>query len=391
MEGANKAPDSTAQVLRERAYALLQVLVRTSYFGDRIPNETTLVQLTKMQRMSVADALRRLIEEGILEKETNDDGYRRIYRAEETAEGRVAFLLNSDLFASWYAIFQDYLIGFEEAMRQAHLEVIFRGQFPSLEHKLSTFEQFYQSGVRGLAFASYAEPRLRELTLRRRVPAVVMGNATIVQNDLGSVCSDNVGGATSLIQFLLNHDHKRVAIYATGVRAHDGFRQRMQGFQTALQECGLMPVRDLILNEPHHSGVASRAVLLFKSLKPRPTAIACVSDRDAFELISELERSGIHVPGDVSITGFDNHIFGAMSNPALTTVDIYSREIGRVAAHYLLNEMQQAQLPVRILLPTELMVRDTVIQHLSDTGRPGALSAKTQRIIPPEEDEILSF
>src|SRR3546814_10252719 len=53
-----------------------------------------------------------------------------------------------------------------------------------------------------------------------------------------------------------------------------------------------------------------------------PTAVMCGNDVLAFGALSEAHRMGLDVPGQVSITGFDDHDFAAYLSPPLTTVRV---------------------------------------------------------------------
>jgi DNA-binding LacI/PurR family transcriptional regulator len=372
--------------LKENVYLLLKAIVRSSYFGDSIPDAQRVVQMARLPGLAVQESLKRLVAEDLIEK--TKTGYRR-RRSEEKPKGRIAFLLNANLFSGGFGIFQDYLIGLEETLHAAGYEVIYRGDFDTLAAKMETIQEFRRSGMTGLALASYAEPRLRAMVSEYNIPAVVVGNATIHQQDLGCVCSDNIGGIVSVVQHLIENNHRHIAFYGTGLKFHDGLCERLAGYEQTMRGAGLMPTRELVFQDRQDAMFARKAVMAFTAMSPRPTAIVCTADREAFELMAELQKSGLKIPDDVSVTGFDDSVFGAISDPPLTTVGIYTREIGRSAANYLLNEIEQAQLPVRIVLPTQLVVRQSV-KTLPDGENKKVLSKKTDRITLPD-DEILAF
>ena len=75
--------------------------------------------------------------------------------------------------------------------------------------------------------------------------------------------------------------------------------------------------------------------------------------------MDELRRLGIRVPRDVGIVGFDGIPFAAISNPRLTTVAVPSAAMGRVAASSLIRALLDGTLPDPVLLPPELIVRES--------------------------------
>src|SRR5207237_7917982 len=67
-----------------------------------------------------------------------------------------------------------------------------------------------------------------------------------------------------------------------------------------------------------------------------PTAVACTSDSLALALVAAARGRGLAVPGDVSVTGFDDSLLAALSSPALTSVRVDYAEFGAAAAAALL-------------------------------------------------------
>jgi len=93
---------------------------------------------------------------------------------------------------------------------------------------------------------------------------------------------------------------------------------------------------------------------------PLPDAIVCYDDKLALALLDGLRTAGVRVPDDVSVTGYDGIPFAALSNPRLTTVATPTVEMGRVAARNLIEGIRAGRLPPGRVLPTELVVRESV-------------------------------
>ncbi|GFI38178.1 HTH-type transcriptional repressor PurR [Lachnospiraceae bacterium] len=74
-----------------------------------------------------------------------------------------------------------------------------------------------------------------------------------------------------------------------------------------------------------------------------------------------LKESGYDIPGDVSIVGFDNVSFGAMVEPALTTIHVYKQEMGEMAVRELLFAIEnKSRIHLKIQVCTEFVERDSV-------------------------------
>jgi DNA-binding LacI/PurR family transcriptional regulator len=92
------------------------------------------------------------------------------------------------------------------------------------------------------------------------------------------------------------------------------------------------------------------------------TALITDNDSTALGVLQACAAAGIKVPKDLSLVGFDNVKLSEYVNPPLTTVHIHKRRMGAMAARRLheLITGQDADVPLRITLGTELVIRDSV-------------------------------
>lgn len=341
----------------DRATDTLRSLIRASHFKEELPPERELSRILHLPRSSIVSAFNKLQMEGLLEPSDNSEIFR--VTPTQSPAGKVAFFINSNILEGWYALFQDFLIGFDNTFAAESYQVLLESGFDSLEDKIRRVDQLHSEGIMGFGFASFMEKSLRHHVLQQSIPSVVFGNATIHQDDIGCVSSDNQIGIHKLLDHLLTSGHERIAMYVSGLQSHDGFSIRFETFLNEMRAAGLTPVEDLAFKESHSPMLSRRAADIVKDMDPRPTAIICACDREAFELISELQHHGISVPDDISVAGFEDNHFARTHEPPLTTVNIHSQQIGRTAANYLLNEMQRPQLPIRMVLPTYLVERQS--------------------------------
>ena len=106
------------------------------------------------------------------------------------------------------------------------------------------------------------------------------------------------------------------------------------------------------------SDVASRIL----SLDTLPTAIACQEDGLAIPLTFQLERSGVSVPNDVSVIGFDDGVYA--SDLGLTTIRQNPVDLGHKAAHMVLNLINGEE------LDNPFVTEDAELVIRSSTTRP---------------------
>lgn len=91
------------------------------------------------------------------------------------------------------------------------------------------------------------------------------------------------------------------------------------------------------------------------------TAIFCFNDISAIGVIRAIYDSGLSVPDDISVIGFDDIMSAAYHKPSLTTVRQPLREMGRQGAQILLDLISQPaeQFPEEIVMQPELIVRES--------------------------------
>ena len=100
----------------------------------------------------------------------------------------------------------------------------------------------------------------------------------------------------------------------------------------------------------------------------QPDAIVCASDRLAIGTIQWLHQQGLRVPDDIAVTGCDNIGDSAFTIPALTTVHVHKRAMGKLAADRLVSRMENPdEIPLRICTPTHLIVRESCGSQLNQT------------------------
>ncbi len=368
----NLATHSAIDDHPRRLSKLFRVLLNCGFFGPVLPPLQKLVTQTRMPKRMIEDAISLLAAEGVVSLDPNGQ-YHRVYPAMAAGAGavgtlttlrtRVGVLTERNIFMRYFEIYQDYLIGLSEVFGADSIDIVFSHELVDEETKVMALDELIRAGVRGLVVLGKAESPFRAALAATEVPVVLCGNSTIEQRDFACVCSDNIFGMKNLVRHLFTQGHRRIAYYTTAAHAHDGYRHRIIGYRNAMEEAGLNAYEDFIQEDRHSPDSANTAAEIFMGLrvhKQGPTAFVCGCDREAFELISELEKRGIQVPVDVSVAGFENSLINVLSPIPLTTVDIFARDMGRMAGELLLWKMKVMQPPARVVMSSLLLERASV-------------------------------
>lgn len=133
---------------------------------------------------------------------------------------------------------------------------------------------------------------------------------------------------------LLQAGHRDIGFFFTGAlpETHLNLNSRHAGFERALQEYGVTSRPEWYLQGTgdEEGGAAMARQIL--GLKQRPTAMVIVNEASAWAFIHQVERSGVHVPQDISIVSNDDLAIARYTTPPLTTVSQPVREIAKAAA-----------------------------------------------------------
>jgi len=176
----------------------------------------------------------------------------------------------------------------------------------------------------------------------RAIHDVALGFPVIVLDPgLGVTACDtlsiaNQDGAYQAVRHLLSLGHRRIAT-VTGPATNVDARQRVSGYRMALEQAGvpLDPALEIEGDFTEPSG--HRAVQALLALVPRPTAVFFGNDYMAIGALSALAETGVRVPEDLAVAGFDDIAMARYVTPALTTVHVNLIELGARAVERVLE------------------------------------------------------
>jgi LacI family transcriptional regulator len=201
---------------------------------------------------------------------------------------------------------------------------------------------------------------------RRKIPFVVISDADNIEHDAW-VEVDNRFGMQQVMQHLIGLGHWRIAhltggpIDQTAPMDLKTFGQtaqvRLEAYRAVLEESNLKFDPALVLDGQFSELGAYRAIMQALESGLQFTALACASDEMALGAMQALEDRGLHIPEDISVTGFDDLPLESVRS-CLTTVHQPLRLLGHTAATIMLELLEGK--PARgQLLPVRLVVRSS--------------------------------
>lgn len=195
-------------------------------------------------------------------------------------------------------------------------------------------------------------------TLAAQLPVVLYdGGAHRLKNVL-NIRANYRSGMQRIVEYLYELGHRRMAFIGHHTSLGP-LHERKEAFLAVAEEYAPgVKVRTVASADGMAGGQLAMRQLLESGF--RPTAVACVNDLMAVGAIRELHAHGISVPGEVSVTGFDNIALAEYVTPPLTTADVPRTEIGRLICEALIPASDEV--PVsghEIVVETGLIVRES--------------------------------
>ena len=220
--------------------------------------------------------------------------------------------------------------------------------------------RFIERKVAGVAvMTSEMDKALVNELAHREVPVVFLdvGEPGLHMNNLRV---DYDEGIEQAIAHLAALGHRRIA-YIGGPQKLRSARRRLEAFQRIMAQ--LVPELPGIIfhgNFKIEGGRRAANEIINTHGDDLPTAVMTANDLTAIGAISEFESAGLQIPRDISIVGFDDIAFAALTKPMLTTVHVPLNELGRRAVEVLIRSLEDLQKEgSEIRIPTSLVIRNS--------------------------------
>lgn len=208
-----------------------------------------------------------------------------------------------------------------------------------------------------IASANQLEDPLVDGLLASPLPTVLVGHRR-EDRTASYVDVDHIHAADVITTHLVELGRRRIGHISGGNDTVAG-QDRLEGYHRAMKRAGLSS-EGLVFegNFDPATGVAGADWLLDREVD----AIFCANDAMAEGAMERIKARGLTVPDDIGLAGFDDLDFAARLDPPLTTIRQGVRRQGSEAARTLFELLKDpAGAPRRVILPTELVVRQSTV------------------------------
>ncbi|MDR0388760.1 MAG: LacI family transcriptional regulator [Spirochaetaceae bacterium] len=192
--------------------------------------------------------------------------------------------------------------------------------------------------VDGVILASRTNAAIVSSFTGRGIPVVLL-NYRFNRAGVYSVLSDDAGGIMNAVRYLFDAGHRHIG-FIEGRFTRFIFRRRRQGFIDAMKASGLSIKPEFCAVVAPAIEDAFDSVYAMLGREKRPSVLLCTNDVVAVGAVKAALRRGLRVPEDISVVGYDNSELCTACQPALTSIDTNTRELGRKAVEYLLKQIE---------------------------------------------------
>ena len=157
-----------------------------------------------------------------------------------------------------------------------------------------------------------------------------------LRGKVSAVVIDNIHASYQAVRKLTELGHRQIGLVLGSPNLYTT-NQRLTGYLNALKEAGITPSDDYIRYGDYTMDGGYQAVQSLLKLKKRPTALFVTNFEMTLGTMLALQHSGVRVPEDLSVIGFDKlELFGAIF-PDLTLIRQPQLSIGRETANLMLD------------------------------------------------------
>jgi DNA-binding LacI/PurR family transcriptional regulator len=271
-------------------------------------------------------------------------------------KSKIIGLLVSDISNPF---FPEIIKSVEAAVIEAGYDLILLNTNYDVERAIEDVHRLIQMKVAGIVLMiSEFDDSLIEIA-RRKKTSFVFHDLGTVGEKMSNVILDYAVGIDEAVQHLVSLGHKNIAHIAGSHEIYSG-RVREQAFLDAMKKHFPKAKSPKIYEGDFRFEGGRSAAYQMLQEKNLPTAVVVANDLMALGAMQEFKSTGLQIPQDISIIGFDDIAFAALADPPLTTVCSPRIEIGRRAVEALMLTVDRPhQQGIEVRIPTYLIKRNS--------------------------------
>lgn len=258
------------------------------------------------------------------------------------------------------AIFARGLQEFQDQLRESGYTLLVSSSAydPKVEHE--QIRTLVARGADGLLLIGHArDAEVYAYLEKHQIPSLVAWSYDPHMHP-PSVGFGNAAAMGELAQSVISVGHRRIAMISGITQGNDRAQARVEGVRKAMADNGLDANALTLIETSYEIDKGAEAFGQLMAQSPRPTVVMCGNDVLAVGALRQAEKLGIQIPEQVSVTGFDDIELAEIVTPALTTVHVPHREMGRKAARELIAMVEGKSEGRSLCIDTRLVNRGSL-------------------------------
>jgi len=262
--------------------------------------------------------------------------------------------------------FSNVINGVESVLNPAGYNLIICQSEEKLSKEIENIKTLVANRVGGILISLSVETQdVKHLlkVINNHIP-LVMFDRVSDKLHVSMVENDDVSGSYEMTLHLLEQGYRNI-MWIGGPRNVNIYRNRYEGYRKALEKYQINVSEMLSFEGTPTLQVALDYMRDFLNSNNLPEVIFATSDYMAMGVIQACQEKGIVVPSEIAVAGYSNEPFAELISPKLTTVEQFSEEVGKAAAHLLLEELlsdAEELIPRKIVLKPKLIIRESTIK-----------------------------
>lgn len=298
----------------------------------------------------VSDATRNLVK-----RTSKEMGYvvNALARSMKTKNTKTLGIMVPDIKNAFYT---DICRGAEDMAMKRGYSLFLCNTDDKIEKEIQYLEKLMEKQVDGIIIiASMERDTKMEEIQKMNVPFAVLNNNTHYPGCSARVVVDNENGMREAVNHLASLGHRKI-FYLAGKTVLPFQEDRINGYREGLADWSI-PYEEHLVHRIEFSMEAAKCYFMLHGLPEGVTAVCTGNDLMAQGVLQWAQETGIRVPEDLSIVGYDDSIFSRVSSPKLTTVHQQSYRSGELLVEELLMKLEGEKEPNTVYLSSSLMVR----------------------------------
>ncbi len=333
--------------------------------GDLIGSHSELTAQYGVSVITVKKAISDLIQQGYLYSRVGKGTFvaRKSVPINLSRQKTIGFVLR-DLTNPFFSLIAH---GAEKKADALGYNLLLSSSVGRIDKEETLISRFESMGVDGVIIASLSQTYRATAEIKRLhqsgFPYLMV--SYIHEPDFWYVGTDHEQGAYLATNHLLNCEYKRIG-YVTGGKNNLLSKVRQKGYERALTERGRRVSKELIFEIEETKSRFDAGYEIGRRLarlSNKPDALFVYSDVVALGAMKGLVDSGLHIPSDVAIVGFDDIERAQYAEVPLTTVHQPTEEIGAKAIEILIERIAGNIPSVKTILQPSLVVRESCGQQ----------------------------